>query len=200
MSRSDESERSVDDLLADVDRLTDESADGANPASTRSASTSGAKSTSTSNSESASKSTSEARSTGFVRSRLPSIGGRLGGLFSVRTFLLALALSVVAVVAGGSIPLLGVVGRLLGLFVVAFAVGLVGSERHYVEVGLAGAIASGAGFIVSTLTSVFFPFAVDLLSEYGVVVAGVGAGVGTLAALVGHYVGRDLRDGLTREL
>ena len=199
MSRSDESERSVDDLLADVDRLTDdESADGADPTLTRSAS----KSTSTSNPESASQSQSQSRSgsTGFVRSRLPSIGGRLGGLFSVRTFLLALVLSVVAVVAGGSIPLVGVVGRLVGLFVVAFAVGLLGSERHYVEVGLAGAIASGAGFIVSTLTSAFFPLAVDLLSEYGVVVAGVGAGVGTLAALVGHYVGRDLRDGLTREL
>jgi hypothetical protein len=196
MSRSDESERSVDDLLADVDRLTDdESADGADPTSTRSASTpTGSKP------DSASKSQSTSGSTGIVRSRLPSIGGRLGGLFSVRTFLLALALSVVAVVAGGSIPLVGVVGRLLGLFVVAFAVGLLGSERRYVEVGLAGAVASGAGFIASTLTSVFFPFAVDLLSEYGVVVAGVGAGVGTLAALVGHYVGRDLRDGLTREL
>jgi MFS family permease len=126
--------------------------------------------------------------------------GRLGGLFSVRVFLVALLLSVVAVVAGGAIPLLGFVGRLGGLFAVAFGVGLVGSRRHYVEVGLAGALASGLGFVASTLTSAFFPFAVRLLSEYGIAIAGVGAGVGALAALVGHYVGRDLRDGLTREL
>jgi hypothetical protein len=115
-------------------------------------------------------------------------------------FLLALVLSVVAVVAGGAVPLLGFVGRLVGLFVVAFAIGLVGRERRYLEVGLAAALASGMGFVVGTLTSAFFPFAVRLLSEYGVAIAGVGAGVGALAALVGHYFGRDLRDGVTRDL
>lgn len=183
MQRSDESEqsreRSVDDLLADVERLTDEDAttDG-----TR-GETGGA-----------------ARADERESSTQGRIRGRLGGLFSVRTFLLALVLSVVAVVAGGAVPIVGVLGRLAGLFVVAFAIGVVGSERRYVEIGLAGALASGLGFVVGTLTNAFFPFAVRLLSEYGVAIAGVGAGVGALAALVGHYVGRDLRDGLTREL
>ncbi|WP_142859197.1 hypothetical protein [Salinigranum halophilum] len=171
MQRSDEAEQSVDDLLADVDRLTgddtDESTDRRQsaPTASRDASNSSGR-------------------------------GRLGGLFSVRTFLVALVLSLVAVVAGGAIPLVGFVGRLVGLF----AVGVLASDRHYVEVGLAGALASGAGFVVSTLTAAFFPFAVRLLSEYGIAIAGVGAGVGALAALAGHYFGRDLRDGFTRDL
>jgi hypothetical protein len=177
MQRSDEAEQSdsesVDDLLADVERLTDDDAEAAVEG--------------TADGEPATDASDSSR-------------GRLAGLFSPRVFLLALVLSVVAVVAGGSIPLIGVVGRLVGLSAVAFVIGLVGGRRRYVEVGLAGAVASGLGFVVSSLTSAFFPFAVRLLSEYGVVIAGVGAGVGALAALVGHYVGRDLRDGLTREL
>lgn len=173
MQRSDESEQSVDDLLADVDRLTDEEE---------------------------SREKSRRRSSPHDSSRSKSVRGRLAGLFSVRTFLLALVLSVVAVVVGGGVPLLGFVGRLVGLFVVAFGIGLFAAERHYVEVGLAGALASGLGFVVGTLTSAFFPFAVSLLSEYGVAIAGVGAGVGALASLVGHYFGRDLRDGVTRDV
>jgi MFS family permease len=175
MQRSDESERSVDDLLADVDRLTDGEADAADEES--------AARTDASGSESSNR-----------------LRGRLGRLFSPRVFLVALLLSVVAVVAGGAVPLLGFLGRLVGLFAVGFLVGVVGSKRRYTEVGLAGALASGLGFVLSTLTAAFFPFAVRLLAEYGVAIAGVGAGVGALAALVGHYVGRDLRDGLTREL
>ena len=179
MQRSDESERSVDDLLADVDRLTG-----------------GDDTESTSEPRSAASSDSASRS----NSTSGSVRGRLGGLFSPRVFLLALALSLVAVVAGGFVPLVGFVGRLVGLFVVAFAIGVVGSKRRYAEVGLAAALASGMGFVLGTLTSAFFPFAVRLLSEYGVAIAGVGAGVGALAALVGHYFGRDLRDGFTRDL
>jgi MFS family permease len=182
MQRSDESERSVDDLLADVERSTggETARDGEreNPASN-------------------SETVPSFASASPVSSRGSSVRRRLGGLFSLRTFLVALVLSVAAVVVGGFVP---VVGRLVGLFAVAFLIGIVGSERRYVEVGLAGALASGLGFVASTLTSAFFPFAVRLLAEYGVAVAGVGAGVGALAALVGHYVGRDLRDGLTREL
>lgn len=125
---------------------------------------------------------------------------RLGGLFSVRWFLLALALSVVGIIVGGAVPLVGFVTRLLGLFAAGFALGLLSSRRRYVEVGLAGGIAAGLGFVLSTLTSAFFPFAVRLLADYGVAIAGVGAVTGALVMLVGHYFGRDLRGGLTREL
>jgi hypothetical protein len=126
--------------------------------------------------------------------------GRLGRVFSPRAFLVALALSLVALFLGGAIPIIGFAGRFAGLFLVAFLLGAVGSRRRYLEVGLAGALASGLGFVVSAVTSAFFPFAVNLLAEYGVGIAGVGAGVGLLVSLAGHYFGRDLRDGLTRDL
>lgn len=125
---------------------------------------------------------------------------RLGGLFSVRWFLLALVLSVVGIVVGGAVPLVGFVTRLLGLLAAGFALGLLSSRRRYVEVGLAGGIAAGLGFVLSTLTSAFFPFAVRLLADYGVAIAGVGAVTGALVMIVGHYLGRDLRGGLTRDL
>ncbi|WP_256545591.1 hypothetical protein [Halobellus inordinatus] len=137
---------------------------------------------------------------GRLRRVLPSAPGSLRSPFSIRSFLVVLALSVVGVVAGGSIPLVGSVGQFLGLFVVAFAVGAVGSRRRYLEVGLAGAIAAGLAFVLGTLTSVFAPVAVRILADYGVAIAGVGVGAGLLASLAGHYFGRDLRDGLTRDV
>ncbi|MFB6093288.1 MAG: hypothetical protein ABEK02_09795 [Haloquadratum sp.] len=119
---------------------------------------------------------------------------------SLRSFLLVLALSLSGVVAGGSIPIVGSIGRFAGLFLVAFAVGAVGSRSRYLEVGLAGAIAAGAAFVLGALTSVFAPVAVSLLADHGVAIAGVGIGSGFLVAVAGHYFGRDLRAGLTREL
>ncbi|KTG27999.1 hypothetical protein [Haloferax profundi] len=127
-------------------------------------------------------------------------GGRLGGLFSLRTFLVALVLSIGGLLVGGAIPIVGFIGRFVGIAAVGFLLGLVGSKRRYVEIGLAGAIAAGLAFVLSTLFSVFAPFAVSLLADYGLAIAGVGALSGALAGLVGHYFGRDLKDGLTREV
>jgi hypothetical protein len=124
--------------------------------------------------------------------------GRLGRAFSPRSFAAVLALSVCGLLLGGAIPLIGFVGQFVGLFAVAFGVGLLSSRRRYLEVGLAGALASGLGFVLGTLTATLF--AVGFLAEYGVAVAGIGAGAGLLASLAGHHFGRDLRDGLTREL
>ena len=121
-------------------------------------------------------------------------GGRLGGLFSPRAFLAALLLSV------GGLPIVGFIGRFAGIAAAGFLLGLVGSKRRYTEVVLAGAIAAGLAFVLSTLFAVFAPFAVQLLADYGVAIAGVGAASGGLAGLVGHYFGRDLRTGLTQEL
>jgi hypothetical protein len=129
-----------------------------------------------------------------------STGKRRGPRFSPKSFAVVLLLSLAGLFLGGAIPFVGFVGQFLGLFAVTFAIGLVASRRRYLEVGLAGALASGLLFVFGTLTSVFAPFAVDFLAEYGVAVAGVGAGAGLLAALAGHYFGRDLRDGVTREL
>lgn len=127
-------------------------------------------------------------------------------LFSPRDFAVALLLSFVGVVAGGMfggvipLPLVGSVGGLVGLFVVAFAIGLVRSRRQYLEVGVAGALAATATFLLSTLSSAFLPVGVSVLQDYGVTIAGVGVGAGLLVALVGHYFGRDLRAGLTKDV
>ncbi|WP_049987243.1 hypothetical protein [Halobellus rufus] len=137
---------------------------------------------------------------GLLRRLRPSFPSALRPSFSVRSFLVVLALSVVGVVAGGAIPLVGALGQFLGLFAAAFAIGAVGSRSRYLEVGLAGAVAAGLAFVLGTLTSVFTPLAVGVLADYGVAIAGVGTGTGLLAALLGHYFGRDLRDGLTREV
>ncbi|WP_311171978.1 hypothetical protein [Halobellus ordinarius] len=130
-------------------------------------------------------------------------GGRLRGLFpsfSLRSFLVVLALSLFGTVAGGSIPLVGSIGQFVGLFLAAFVVGLVGSRGRYFEVALAGAIAAGVAFVIGTLTSLFAPVAIGVLADYGLAIAGIGTGAGVLVALAGHYFGRDLRDGLTREI
>lgn len=138
------------------------------------------------------------------RSSSPSSAGgsRVGGLFSPKLFLGVLLASLLAAFLGGAVPIVGFVGRFLGLFAVGFGVGLLSEKRRYLEVGLAGAFASGLLWVLTTLTSTFAfaPFAVELLAQYGLAIAGVGAGTGVLASLAGHYFGRDLRDGLTREI
>jgi hypothetical protein len=134
--------------------------------------------------------------------------GRLRGLVpspsspsvSLRSFLVVLVASLAGVIVGGSIPIVGSIGRFLGLFAVAFAVGTVGSRSRYLEVGVAGAIAAGVAFLLGTLTSIFAPVAVRVLADYGVAIVGVGTGAGLLVSIVGHYFGRDLRAGLTRDV
>lgn len=142
--------------------------------------------------------TSESPSTDSGRSG--AIRSRLGRLFSPKLFLVTLLLTVVAMAVGGSIPVVGFIGRFAGLFAVAFAVGIATKRRHYLEVAAAGGVASGLGFLLSTLSATFLPVAADLLGRYGVAIAGGGAVAGMLVALLGHYFGRDLRDGLTKDV
>ncbi|AZH26527.1 hypothetical protein [Haloplanus aerogenes] len=125
-----------------------------------------------------------------------SLGARFRRLFAPRVFLLALVLSVVGLVAGGLVPVVGYLGRFLGIALAGFALAFLVSGRRYVEVGLAGALTAGLGFVLGTLNSVLFP----VVADYGLQIAGVGTTAGLLAALVGHYFGRDLRAGLTKEL
>lgn len=139
-------------------------------------------------------------SDGGLRAR---VGGRLKRVFSPRAFGVSLALLVGGLLAGGAlfafVPLLGNVGGLLGLFAAAFLIGALGSRRNLAEVGLAGATAAGAGFVLDAL-SASLPLGTIWLRDYGLAIAGVGAGAGLLVSLVGYYFGRDLRAGLTREL
>ena len=119
-------------------------------------------------------------------------GDETGGVrrwFSPRFFLLSAVLLAVALVGGSTIP---VFGRPLGLFVVAFALGLVSDKRRYAEVGLAGVAVGGVGSLLRN--------AVLTLTGVGLPLVAVSAVVGGLATLAGVYFGRDLRDGLTRDI
>jgi Flp pilus assembly protein TadB len=129
------------------------------------------------------------------RSRVASrLKAPVSGLFSPRAFLLALVLSVVGMVLAGVVPLVpGSVAALVGVFLAGFLLGLVRDRRAYLEVALAGAGTA----VVATLSSYLL---VTALSGYGVPLAAATGGAGLLAAVGGHYFGRDLRDGLTRDL
>lgn len=144
-----------------------------------------------------SKSSSGTRSRS-LRSRLPSLGagGLLPDLPSPRSVLLTLVVVVGSMLVFGSIPLLGSVGSLLGIFVGAFVLGLASGTRRYAPVALAGALGAG----LSLLSGVFaLRFAV--LADVGLEqLAAVGAGAGVVAAVLGHYFGRDLRNGLSRDV
>jgi hypothetical protein len=128
-------------------------------------------------------------SSGSVRGRLR---GRIGRLFSLRAFLLQVVLVAGGVVVLGGLLPFGTVGDVLGIALAAFAGGLATRERRYLETGLAGAAVGGLWALLGNL--------VIALLGVGVPVVTVGAGGGALGALLGHYFGRDLRDGLTREL
>ncbi|MFB6165178.1 MAG: hypothetical protein ABEJ31_08470 [Haloarculaceae archaeon] len=128
---------------------------------------------------------------GGLRERL---GSPVSGLFSLWAFATALVLTVAGLfVAGAVIPLLpSAITGLLGVAAAGFLLGAASDRRRYLEVGLAGtavaAVAALLHHLVLTMLGVGAPLVV------------VGAGGGALAALAGHYLGRDLRAGLTREL
>jgi len=133
----------------------------------------------------------ESSSSGRLR-----LGARFRRLFAPRVFLLAVVLSVVGLVAGGLVPVVGYLGRFVGITLAAFTLAFLASGRRYIEAGLAGALAAGLGFVLGTLNSALFP----VVADYGLQIAGVGTTAGLLAALVGYYFGRDLRAGLTKDL
>lgn len=127
--------------------------------------------------------------TGGVRSRLARASTRV---FSLRAFLAALGLSLVGALVGGAIPLVGGLGGIAGVFVAGFVLGVLAGERRYLESVIAGAVVAGIG--------TFLDFLVVSVVGIGVPIVAIGAGSGAIAAVVGHYFGRDLRAGLAREL
>lgn len=130
--------------------------------------------------------------TGVAPGRLARARERLGRVFSPRAFLGALLLAVVGVVAGTVVvPLPG--GGLLGLFLAAFLFGLAAEPRRYLESALAGGVTFGAAALLQYAV-------IAALGGLGLPLAAVSGGLGAVVGAVGHYFGRDLRDGLTREL
>ncbi|QLG26179.1 hypothetical protein HUG10_00885 [Halorarum halophilum] len=132
-------------------------------------------------------------------------GGLLGRTpLTLRGFLLSLVVCVAGLVVGSAVPLIGGLTRYLGLGVAGFALGLLRSRRAYLEVGTAGALSATGVFLLGLLTSGSLLLGTNLVAEFGVSAAvagvGVGVGVGLLLSLTGYYFGRDLRDGLTRDV
>jgi hypothetical protein len=137
----------------------------------------------------------EPTSSGGLRSRLPSSPSFSRPSlplprFTMRGLGLSLVVSIVAFVAASLVVPLGGIAGLVGIFVAAFALGLVG-RGHYLELAVAGAGTAAAGTLLSQL---FIAAVADLT----VPLAAVGGTAGLLAAVLGCYFGRDLRDGLTR--
>lgn len=109
-----------------------------------------------------------------------------------RSLVVSLALVAAgALLIGGILPL-GSVGNLLGIALGALLYGVGASRRHYTESTLAGTAVGGVLALLGNL--------VLSLTGIGVPLIAVGAVGGGLAGLIGHYLGRDLRDGLTREV
>ncbi|OAQ52752.1 hypothetical protein HTG_10520 [Natrinema mahii] len=126
------------------------------------------------------------------RSWLAPITSRLslGRYFSPKEYLALVALLGTGLLGGATV--LPVAGRLIGMFGVAFLVGLVASKRRYLEVGIAGVSVGGVAAVLNN--------AVLAAIGSGQSLVAVGATVGLLAAVVGYYFGRDLRDGLARDV
>ncbi|ERH03113.1 MAG: hypothetical protein J07HN6_00117 [Halonotius sp. J07HN6] len=129
--------------------------------------------------------------------------GRLAGLLSTRALLISLLAVAAGVFAGGMVPLIGSFGSLAGVFVATFVVGVIASESRYVETGIAGGVATGI-IGLGMLTSASLPIVLPLIEQFGLAFSGIGVAVGSVLgivlSLVGHYFGRDLRDGLTQEI
>lgn len=134
---------------------------------------------------------SEETTTSTDASRVGRVKRRAGSVFSPSSFVLQLAGALLGVfVVGNLVPLVPLAG-FVGLFLVAGLLGTLSSEPRYLEAGLAGG-ASGA--------LAFFLDSMSLSVVTGGLLPALGAAVGLLVALGGFYAGRDVRDGVTRDL
>lgn len=111
---------------------------------------------------------------------LPSMPG-IGSYFSLRATLeILLGLGAGLLVGGFLLP---TAGGMIGLAVVALAIGVVGSRRRYTEVLVASTAVGGV--------SVFFNHAL-LAAGSGQSFAGIGLSTGVMLSIVGYSVGRRL--------
>jgi len=117
---------------------------------------------------------------------------KVGTVASSRSLLIGVVLAVVGGVLFGAIPFVGLLGNLLGIGAGGFVYGLSTSARRYLEMAIAGAVA-GAG--IALLGNVVLALVVT-----GGSLVALGAAGGAVAGVIGHYFGRDLRAGLTRDL
>ncbi|MDQ2050108.1 DUF456 domain-containing protein [Natronolimnohabitans sp. A-GB9] len=126
------------------------------------------------------------------RSRLGGLTSRLSPqrYFSPRLFFVFLLLIGAGLLAGGTV--LPIAGRTIGMFGVAFAVGLVASNRHYLEMGVAGAS-------VGAISALAGHAMLAVAGSFQAVIA-VGVATGLVGCVLGYYFGRDLRNGLFQDV
>jgi len=112
--------------------------------------------------------------------------------FSVRALVVAFVAVGVGMILGSLVPMIPFTA-LLGIPVGAFLHGLLDSHRRYAETAIAGGVSAGVAVVTSLLPQL-------LAGLDGVRLFAIAAAIGLVLAVVGHYFGRDLRDGLTRDI
>lgn len=115
-----------------------------------------------------------------------------GSYFSVRALIVAFVAIGGGMTLGSLVPMIPFMA-LAGIPVGSFLHGLLDRERRYAETAVAGGLLAGSAVITSLLPQV-------LAGLDGTRLFAIAAAVGVVLAVVGHYFGRDLRDGLTREI
>ncbi|WP_276272763.1 hypothetical protein [Haloarcula litorea] len=121
-----------------------------------------------------------------------------GSYVSLRALLVAFVAVGGGAAAGSLVPLVPFTA-LLGVVAGAFVHGLLASHRRYVETAVAGAVTVGTLAVTSLLSQFLVRSVAGGTLGVGRLFA-VAAAVGLALSLIGHYFGRDLRDGLTRDL
>ena len=115
-----------------------------------------------------------------------------GSYFSLRALVVAFVAIGGGMTLGSLVPMIPFTA-FAGIPVGAFLHGLLDRERRYAETAVAGGLLAGLAVITSLLPQV-------LAGLNGTRLFAIAAAVGLVLSLVGHYFGRDLRDGLTRDL
>lgn len=115
-----------------------------------------------------------------------------GTIFSVRALVVAFVAIGGGMILGSLIPLIPFTA-MAGIPVGAFLHGALDSQRRYVETALAGGVLAGLAAV-----SMLLPQLIAGLN--GTRLFAIAGAIGLVLAVAGHYFGRDLRDGLTREL
>ncbi|TSD14620.1 hypothetical protein DP107_06435 [Haloglomus irregulare] len=136
----------------------------------------------------------DTETSGGLRSRLPSPSLPSPGLpgFSLGGLALSLAVCVAAFLAAGVVVPLGGVAGLVGVFGAAFLLGLLGRGR-YLELVVAGAGTAAVGALLDQLL-------LAAVADIAAPLAAISGAAGLLVAVIGCYLGRDLRAGLTQSV
>ena len=115
-----------------------------------------------------------------------------GSYFSLKALVVAFVSIGAGMTLGNMIPLVPFTA-FAGIPLGAFLHGLLDRERRYVETAIAGGVLAGLAVVSSLLPQL-------VAGLDGTRLFAIAAGIGLVLSLLGHYFGRDLRDGLTRDL